>query len=154
MHGHPVTTREEDQSTAGPIGHMTRTQRTALFAVASIPAGFPPLVYVWLIVHVFWGIARSANIAEIGPVEGGTLWWCGWAAIYATLIQWPFYLAWAAMSRELTIRQRIAWMIVIILLNMFAIPWFLWCKYRGKTRDGLLSLVGWKGLRDFLSRPR
>lgn len=127
---------------------MTKGQRTALYLVAAVPAGFLPLVYVWMILNVFWGVATGTDIS---PTEGTVFWWCGWVAIYATLAQWPFYFAWAAISRELTNRQRIAWVIVIFLLNMFAMPWFLWCKYRTNTRNGLLGLIGPKWLRQYLA---
>jgi hypothetical protein len=50
-------------------------------------------------------------------------------------------LLWAALSRELTIRGRFLWIGVIILLNMFGMPWFLYCKYHGTAQTVLAPRV-------------
>ena len=79
----------------------------------------------WLVGHVAFCAFSHSNIP---PVEGTAFWLAGQAAIYATFIQWPFYFAWSLISPELSRRQRIGWVVVIFLLNVVAIPYFLWCK--------------------------
>jgi hypothetical protein len=128
---------------------MKIKQKDVIFVAAFIPAGYLPLMYILMVMHVFWAIIIKA---DINPAEGTIFWWLGWTAIFGTLIQWPLYIAWAAISRELTVWQRIAWIVLIFLLNMFTIPWFLWCKYKEKTKEGLIALVGRKWLFNYLSR--
>jgi hypothetical protein len=128
---------------------MNIKQRNTLFLTAFIPAGYLPLMYVLMVLYAFGALIIKADIP---PAKGTIFWWLGWVAVYATLIQWPFYIVWAALSRELTIRQRIAWIVVLILLNMFSMPWFLWCKYKGNAKDGLMALIGRKWLFNYLSR--
>jgi hypothetical protein len=123
--------------------------RKTLFLLAAIPAGYLPVAYLWLVGHVaFCAFSHS----DITPVEGSVFWLAGQAAIYATFIQWPFYFAWSLFSPELSRRQRIGWAVVIFLLNMFAIPYFLWCKYTDSAQVGLLRLVGRARLREYLAR--
>ena len=122
-------------------------RRETGFLVAAIPACFLPASYVVLVIHVIVSIVRGA---EIRPDEGGWLWWISTIAIWMTVIQWPFYLLWVAVSTELSFRQKAGWGVVIFLLNMFAMPYFLWCKFRRTTVSGLLAIIGRQRLRDHL----
>jgi hypothetical protein len=123
--------------------------RNALYILAAVPAGYLPVAYVWMIGHV---VCSIFSLSEFSPAEGSPLALGGYAAIYATVIQWPFYFAWAAFSSEISLRQRIAWLVVLFLGNMFAMPYFLWCKYTGTTQEGLLRIVGRARLRKYLAR--
>lgn len=98
--------------------------------IAAIPAGFLPVAYALLAINVL--IAAFFG-GDIRSGESSVLWWIGMVAIWLTLIQWPFYFLWVGMSRELLVKQKIAWMIIIFIGNMFAIPYFLWCKYRNNA---------------------
>jgi hypothetical protein len=106
-------------------------QRNILYAAAAIPALYLPFSYIVMAIWIFISVGRSSDdpnfvrsICNVG--------------MYLTFIQWPFYLVWAACSRELTIRLRVLWMVVLFLLNMFAMPWFLYCKYKGTTQTAFL----------------
>ena len=91
---------------------------------------------------------------DVGIAEHTPLWHIGAIAIALTFVQWPFYFLWVGLSRELSLRQRSAWWIVIFIGNMFAMPYFLWCKYRRKTIEGLLSIIGRKRIRTYLAGER
>jgi len=109
-------------------------RREIRFLIAAIPAGFLPVAYVLLVVHLL--IAAVTGV-DITPERGGSLWWIGTVAIWLTLAQWPFYFLWVVISPELTVRQKLTWGVVIFLGNMFAMPYFLWCKYRNNAASGL-----------------
>ena len=118
------------------------------FIIASIPAGFLPAGYVLLLlIHLPIAVLSGWDIT---PERSGSLWWIGTLAIWLTIIQWPFYFLWVAISPELSLRQKIAWGIAIFLGNMFAMPYFLWCKYRNSTISGLLSIIGRQKIREYL----
>ena len=123
------------------------TRRETGFLIAAIPAGFLPVSYVVLVLCMVVSLVKGSLIR---PDEGGWLWWIGTVAIWMTFIQWPFYLLWVAVSPELSVRQKVGWGVVIFLLNMFAMPYFLWCKFRRTTVSGLLALIGRQRVRDFL----
>ena len=106
------------------------------YAVAAGPAAFLPLSYVICVGWAMWWIIPEL-LGGGGAPEGKPPEILGLlvvAGLYATFVQWPIYLIWAAFSRELTIRIRLLWILILILLNMFAIPWFLYCKYHGTAQ--------------------
>lgn len=113
-------------------------RRETVFLIAAIPAGFLPIAYAVLVVHVLIVTVTGVGIT---PELGGPLWWIGTAAIWLTIAQWPFYLLWVAISPELTVRQKVAWSVVIFLGNIFAMPYFLWCKYRNNAALGLSGVA-------------
>lgn len=55
----------------------------------------------------------------------------GWAGIYAAFLQLPAYLAWALASRGLKWKHKLLWASLLLFLNMFTIPMFLYAKYSG-----------------------
>lgn len=110
------------------------------YILAAVPAGYLPLSYFALLCYVLVNLACGVYI-EL--VKGSLMWWIAWLGIWGTFVQWPFYIVWAFSSRELTLRLRLAWVFALVILNMLAIPYFLYCKYRGKTKEGLIG-----GLRD------
>ncbi len=128
-----------------------RSKATSVaFALAAIPALFLPFSYLFLFVWVVVNIAPhiiSGNYPEtpnnsIFPVIVG-------AGYYGTLIQWPFYFLWAALSSELNWRSRLLWIVVLFFLNMFAIPYFLYCKYRGTTKSVITDSIKIEWLRRY-----
>lgn len=123
------------------------TRRTAMFLGLALPAGYLPVAYLALAVHV---LVAGVTGADVGVTEHTTLWHIGTVAIVLTLVQWPFYFIWVGLSRGLSFRQKAAWWIVILVLNMFAMPYFLWCKYRNRSAEGLISMIGRERLRDYL----
>ncbi|MFA6293656.1 MAG: hypothetical protein WC637_17850 [Victivallales bacterium] len=110
------------------------TKRKTGYLIASLPAGFLPVAYAFFAFSVF---NSSLFGVDIRSVESSVLWWIGMIAIWLTFIQWPFYLLWVVMSRELSLKQKVTWVIVIFLGNMIAMPYFLWCKYWNTAASGL-----------------
>ena len=128
---------------------LTRSRQVKIgYALAAIPAVFLPASYLamamWVFVRLVPALERGDS-ADPGP----TLMIILTAGFYSTLIQWPFYLAWAVLSREITIRVRILWVIVLIVMNMFAIPWFLYCKYQGTAQTALVRGIRLAAVRRF-----
>jgi len=111
--------------------------------MAAFPAGFLPASYALLAIHIL--------LAAV-PAQGGWLWWIGVVAIWLTLIQWPFYFLWVAISPELSVRQKVGWGVIILLGNMFAMPYFLWCKFRRRTVPGLLAIIGRQRIQQYLMK--
>ncbi len=123
----------------------------AAYAVAAVPAVFLPLSYLAMIVWAFVGLLPAAmrNDPPSSTEPSGIIRTIGLTGYYGTLIQWPFYLAWAAVSRELSIRIRALWMVAILVGNMFVIPWFLDCKYRDTTQTALIRRLRRGRIRQF-----
>ena len=82
----------------------------------------------------------------------GFIRWIVVAGFYGTLFQWPFYFFWAARSSQLTFRVRLLWIVVLFLLNMFAIPWFLFCMYRGTAQTELTRGIRRESIRRFFEK--
>jgi len=100
------------------------------FLLASLPAILLPVAYLTGAGWMFVANVAGVNVFSQRPPAVSILLW---TAIYATYIQLPIYLIWTLVSHELTVRQRVIWFAVVFLLNMFAIPAFLYAKYRGRT---------------------
>jgi hypothetical protein len=98
------------------------------YAIAAVPAGFLPLSYI-IAVGAFFLLTAHKGAVEPFPAPGGPLYWIVVGGLWGTALQWPIYVCWALASRELGLRSRLWWVAVITLLNMFGIPWFLYCKY-------------------------
>ena len=128
---------------------MKTTRRAAMYLSAAIPAVYLPLAYLALVVHVLVAVVSRTDVAV---AKHSALWHFGTVAIALTFVQWPAYFAWVGLSRELSFRQKAAWWIVIVVGNMFAMPYFLWCKYRRKTVEGLLSIMGRRRIGNYLAR--
>jgi hypothetical protein len=127
--------------------NLNKKFRRIIYGIAAIPAGYLPLTYIGLILHFSYCIISNTQVEF---VEATVMWWFGYVAIWATLIQLFFYFIWICISSEFTQKQKYAWNIAMFLGNMFIIPYFLWCKYQNKTVSGLLYLVGNKKLRKYL----
>lgn len=100
----------------------------ALYLLAAIPAGFLPLSYFVIIGGACAQIVFGYHL--LPPEPGSPMAWLGKWSIQATTIQWPFYALWVLLSKELGYRTKAAWIGILLMLNMFAIPLFLCCKYR------------------------
>ncbi len=98
-------------------------QRT-LFLLAAVPALFLPVSYV---VIVATGISSGAPVHSV-PVS-----LIGFLGLFGTAIQLPVYLLWVIISGELSLKQKLIWGSVLLLINMFGIPLFLYAKYRRQT---------------------
>lgn len=123
------------------------------FGIAAIPALFLPFSYIfmcaWAVINIIFP-AASGNYTEAHPIDLSLLILGG--GYYGTLIQWPFYMIWVAFSKELNWRLRLVWIVILFLFNMFAIPWFLYCKYRGITKTIIVNNVGLHWLRAWLEK--
>jgi hypothetical protein len=112
---------------------------TLAYLLAAIPALFLPISYIvlvgWVIVDFTLALVTDNWAFELPEI----LKTIGWVAIYATFIQLPPYIAWAALSNHLTTRARILWTIILFIGNMFAIPWFLYCQYTRTAQTALIS---------------
>jgi hypothetical protein len=131
------------------IANRTRAASIA-FGLAAIPALFLPLSYIfmcgWAVTNIIFP-ATSGNYTEVHPIGISIL--IVMAGYYGTLVQWPFYLLWAAFSKELNLRLKLLWVVILVLFNMFAIPYFLYCKYRGITKSAIINNIGVDWLRQF-----
>jgi hypothetical protein len=124
------------------------------FALAAVPAVFLAVSYVVMCGFAVCVVIPTLMRGGSGPKPGEfpAVVWILRAGLYATLFQWPFYLAWAACSRELTARLRVLWLAYLILMNMFAMPWFLYCKYRGTTQTAVSRTMRHKHVRKWFER--
>jgi len=120
-----------------------------MYLSAAIPAAYLPLAYLTIIGHL---LVSAVSGMDADVAKHTALWRFGTVAIALTFVQWPAYFAWVGLSRELSFRQKAAWWIVIVVGNMVAMPYFLWCKYRRKTVGGLLSIMGRKKIGNYLAR--
>jgi hypothetical protein len=129
----------------------TRQVKNA-YALAAIPAVFLPLSYLVMAVWVFATFLPALLSGKAASDPSGFVLWMVQAGYYGTLIQWPFYLFWAARTRQLTFRVRVLWMVVLFLLNMFAMPWFLLCMYRGTAQTALTRGIRRESVRRFFQK--
>jgi O-antigen/teichoic acid export membrane protein len=120
-------------------------QAKIAYSLAGIPAVFLPLSYLLMAVSIFTSFATGKDLDQMS----GFIRWIVFAGFYATLIQWPFYFFWAARTSQLTFRVRMLWIAVLFLLNMFAIPYFLFCMYRGTAQTALTRSIRHESIRRF-----
>jgi hypothetical protein len=133
--------------------HTAHTHQTKIaYAIAAVPAVFLPLSYLVMVVWVFATIFTALFSGKHAADPSEVVLWVWQAGYYATLIQWPFYLLWAASTPRLTLRVRMLWIVVLILLNMFAMPWFLFCMYRRTAQTALTRGIGRESVRRFFER--
>lgn len=93
------------------------------FLLAAVPALSLPISYIVVVASgIFWGFPVPPVLASIGLL-----------GLIGTAIQLPIYLIWAFISPELSVTHKIIWGVVLILINMFGIPMFLYAKYRRQT---------------------
>ncbi len=132
---------------------VTRSRQAKIgYALAAIPAVFLPVSYLTMVVWVCVVISPALVSGTDAGDPTGPILWVLQAGLCATLIQWPFYLFWAARTVRITHRIRMVWIVVLILLNMFAIPWFLLCMYRGTAQTALIRGLRPGVVRRFLEK--
>jgi hypothetical protein len=120
------------------------------YLIFAVPALFLPISYLtgvgWFFLHIVPLV--NGNMSSATEPSGAVRSVLA-AGLYGTFVQWPFYLAWAALSRELTFRVRMLWVATIIVANMFAMPWFLLCKYRGTAQTAVTRRLRKGAIRRF-----
>ena len=124
----------ESPSAAAPSqttsADWTRLQRLGFFA-ASVPAVVCVLVWFTCLAATVASLFTAFNIESI---QANFFWQAlGKRTIQVALIQVAIYSAWVAVSRELCVKHRLLWVVTLFLLNILAIPVFLWAKYYHKT---------------------
>jgi hypothetical protein len=90
------------------------------FVALAVPTFFMPLVYVSLVLLVIGATLFLETVPELPAWMAAT----GIAAVYVTFAMWPIYLLWAALSKRLSLREKIEWLVLIVLGNMIAMPMF------------------------------
>lgn len=122
-----------------------------IYSILAIPAIILPISYclmaLWVITSIFPSVI-TGETAEL-PDKLRIILLVG---IYGTFIQWPIYALWVALSKELSFRLKLLWWLVLFFLNMFAIPWFLYCKYKGTTRTAIIKIIKRKPIRQFFQQ--
>ena len=95
-----------------------------LYLFAAIPAIYGAATYLLSICNF------AANLLGTGvDFQNAFTQFFAWAGIWATMIQLPFYTAWAIASKEIPWKTRSYWIVLLWLGNMIAIPCFLYAKY-------------------------
>ncbi len=128
---------------------MILKSRDTLYVFAGIPAFYLPIIYIIMISYAFYKIFTGGVIA---PEENSFLYIASTIGINATLIQWPIYILWIFLSKEFTIRLKLAWVITLVFLNMFAIPTFLYLKYKKRAHISFINIFKNEKFRVFLSK--
>jgi hypothetical protein len=89
------------------------------FVLIAVPTFYMPLAYLtffsWAVGEMFFGkLGRPPEwlAVVIGP------------AIWTTVVMWPIYVAWVAISRRLTLREKGLWLVIVSLGNMIGMPIF------------------------------
>ncbi len=122
------------------------------YALAAIAAAFLPLSYLVMIVSVCATIVPALLSGKEAVEPGGVVLWVLRVGCYGTLVQWPFYFLWAALTRQLTFRVRILWIVVLLFANMFAVPWFLFCMYHGIAQTAVTRCIGHESIRRYFEK--
>ena len=107
----PVVVSSGERST--PENKLPRPKW--LFALLAIPTFCMPLPVLILAGMFLFGRAKSLPV------------WIGWpvaAEIVITILLWPVYLFWVLLSKRLRVIDKILWAFIIIVLNVFGMPWF------------------------------
>ena len=127
-------------------------QAKIAYALAAVPAALPPLSYVVMCVWVMSVIVPALLSGKDAGDPGGSVLLILQSGLVATAVQWPVYVLWAACARGLTPRLRFLWILVLLILNMLAIPWFLFCMYRGTARTALVRRIRNESIRRFFEK--
>lgn len=122
---------------------------TMPYIFAVIPAGYLPFSYLFMVVWVILGAIFGYDIT---PSNGSFTWWILVLGLLGTFVQWPIYTLWALLSKDITLRLKVGWILLLIFLNMFAIPYFLYCKYKKNTGSGFTKLFKNKRFKTYLEQ--
>ncbi|MBN1590452.1 MAG: hypothetical protein JW888_13135 [Pirellulales bacterium] len=90
------------------------------FVLLAVPTFYMPLAYLLLI-----GVAIGSTVF-VGHVPRLPAWLgvIAHTALCVTVVMGPVYLLWAALSKRLTWKEKIPWLLMIVLGNMVAMPFF------------------------------
>lgn len=131
----------------------TRREKV-IYAIAAVPALFLPFSYIyvigWFLVSISMGLPDYSK--DPNTIANILFYWIGYGGIYGTFIQWPIYILWAISSRQLTVRVRVLWISLLVIGNMFAIPYFLYCMYRGTAQTALIRGIRQESIRCFFEK--
>jgi hypothetical protein len=119
------------------------------FIFAAIPAGYLPFSYLFMVVWFLLGVIIGYDIT---PSNGSFSWWILSLGLWGTFVQWPIYALWILLSKDITLRLKVGWILLLIFLNMFAIPYFLYCKYKQNTGPGFIKLFGNRRFKRYLEQ--
>lgn len=130
---------------------MNPVFRTALHALAAIPALFLPFAYFvmfgWAAVYAL----PAMYAGEATPQPGGWFFSVSRTGFYALMAQWPSYLVWILSTGRLTPRLRLLWAGVLLVFSVFAIPWFLRAMFRGTERIELIRFIRRRSVRRYFA---
>ena len=110
-----------------PVDSQSECQAAAIglpapkwcFVLLGMPTFYMPLAYLLMAGWVFFWTVNG----EDGDLPK-LLWQALVAAYYVTFAMLPIYLAWVALSKRLTLREKAQWLLVVILMNMAGMPIF------------------------------
>jgi hypothetical protein len=98
--------------------------------VLAFPTFYMPLAYlimaVWAIGSILSGYSFDVPDWMMSILE---------PALYVTFVMWPFYLFWVMMCKRLKRNERVLWLLIVIVANMFGMPMFyifITRRYQGK----------------------
>jgi hypothetical protein len=127
-------------------------QSQVRYIAAAIPAFLLPFSYIVIMAPWVFTLTFPATFGGHSAEPSALLNAISLIGICGTFVQWPFYFLWVIRSRELTIRLRVLWLLVLFSFNMFAIPWFLYCKYRGTAQTALTRGIRPGSIRRFFEK--
>lgn len=126
--------------------------RKACYTIAAIPALFLTFAYLitiaWLIVYAL----PAAYRGDPNPEPGKWFYSISHYGMYALAIQWPLYLGWAALTRDLTARMKALWIGVLLVFNVFAMPWFLYAKFQDSVATEPMRFIRRRSARRFFAK--
>jgi len=98
--------------------------------VLAFPTFYMPLAYlimaVWAIGSILFGYSFDVPDWMRSILE---------SALYVTYVMWPFYLFWVMMCKRLKRNEKVLWLLIVIVANMFGMPMFyifITRRYQGK----------------------
>lgn len=142
---------------AGKIERSKRPEmhpilRHLSYATAAVPALFLVAAYFAVTYWVLDSVLPAAYLAEEWPEPPDGMRDLMEAAFVAFVVQWPLYFGWALVSRRLTRRLRLFWTLALVLLHVFAIPFFLCAMWRHQERGFALRFIPHPKLRHYFGK--
>ena len=83
-----------------------------------------PTFYMLLATLVLFGWGIQGILLDRLGDPPGWLTCGGQVALYVTYVMWPIYIAWVAISRRLTWKEKAWWLFIVLLMNMVGMPIF------------------------------
>lgn len=117
-----MSTDSQGESQAAPIGLPAPKW---CFVLLGVPTFYMPLAYLLLVGWTFFGFVYGI----VGDPPKA-LHYALVAGFYVTLVMWPIYLAWIALSKRLTLREKAYWLFMVVLTNIAGMPIFYVSMFR------------------------